>query len=84
MTVQEMKQLKAGDTLVDAICIKGRVTKAFVVEVVKEGIKVTGVGEDRMHYDSHKRDGIELIPWSDAYGLDLLDTDRMGEPGYLR
>jgi len=84
MTLTQMKNLKPGDTILDAICLKGKTTKAFVVEVCKDGVKVCGIGEDKLHYGNPlNNEGTEVLPWSDAYGLDLLDIERINEPGYL-
>ena len=86
MTVNEMKALKPNDMLIDAICIKRKLCRCMVLEVCESGIKVTGIGEDRIHYVNpyNSEDATEVLPWSDAYGLDSYNKERENEPGYLR
>lgn len=58
----------------------------MVREVQKDGVIVVGYDRESkpFYYNEITRKYEELITWSKAYSLNVVDEDRLGEVGYIR
>lgn len=87
MTTQQMKSLKTGTVLYDDKQ-SSRHQQAIICQVLKverDGAIVQGYDENSKpyYYDSISNRIQELLPWTEAYSLDVVDECRLGEGGYL-
>lgn len=87
MTLQQMKQLKAGDVFVDSAPRNARQPMIGVaMKQTKDGIVARGIDDYSKAWfmDYNGKDGL-LLPYNDrtAAMLQVIDSNRIGEPGYL-
>ena len=85
MNTQQMKKLQTGDVLVDNGYSGRDVVLCIVCSITEDGIIVSGFrAKDRSYYyDKITERDEELIPWNKAGTIDVIDAERLSEPGYL-
>ncbi len=85
MMIENMKQLEAGDVLIDgdATSRAKQPITCLVLDTQDDGIIVTGYTRQSKRYYYSNGKPQELLGWNDATVLEQIDEDRINESGYL-